>query len=46
MGADNPDNLYESAPLLSNITYKLCGIRGTVKYLSIGTQLGHYGKRF
>eukprot|EP01083_Nonionella_stella_P024081 66613_1 len=45
MGADNPDNLYESAPLKSDIIYKLKGIRKTVKYLSIGTQLGHYGKR-
>lgn len=45
MGADNPDNLYESAPLLNNVIYKLKGIRGGVKYLSIGTQLGHYGKR-
>lgn len=45
MGADNPDNLYESAPLLSSSNYILKGTRGTVKYLSIGTQLGHYGKR-
>ena len=45
MGADNPDNLYESCPLLSNITYKLKGIKRSIKYLSIGTQLGHYGKR-
>eukprot|EP01083_Nonionella_stella_P001057 3048_1 len=45
MGADNPDNLYQSAPLKSHIIYKIKGIRNTVKYLSIGTQLGHYGKR-
>lgn len=45
MGADNPDNLYQSAPLLSQHSYRLCGYRGTVKYISFGTQLGHYGKR-
>ena len=43
MGADNPDNLYESCPLNKDTNYVLKGLRGTVLYLSFNTQLGIYG---
>jgi hypothetical protein len=44
MGADNPDNWYENAPLHGDYEYRLHGTRGTVPYLSIATQVGHYGQ--
>jgi len=44
MGADNPDNWYENAPLHGDYEYRLHGSRGTVPYLSIATQVGHYGQ--
>jgi len=44
MGADNPDNWYENAPLHGDYVYRLHGSRGTVPYLSIATQDGHYGQ--
>jgi hypothetical protein len=44
MGADNPDNWYENAPLHGDYEYRLHGSRGTVAYLSIATQVGHYGQ--
>ena len=43
-GADNPDNLYQSANLDSRETYRLYGKRGTVNYLGFGTQAGSYGQ--
>ncbi|HYC56530.1 MAG TPA: DUF1214 domain-containing protein [Candidatus Binatia bacterium] len=44
MGADNPDNWYENAPVHGDYEYRLHGTRGTVPYLSIATQVGHYGQ--
>ena len=44
LGADNPDNLYQSANLDSRETYRLHGKRGTVNYLGFGTQSGSYGE--
>jgi len=44
MGSDNPDNHYLNAPLDGALRYRLHGHRGSVHYLSFGTQIGHYGK--
>jgi hypothetical protein len=44
MGADNPDNWYENALVHGDHEYRLHGSRGTVPYLSIATQVGHYGQ--
>jgi hypothetical protein len=43
MGADNPDNFYQTAALNGEYEYRIFGQRNTVKYLSFGTQKGHYG---
>ena len=43
MGADNPDNRYESASISGKYEYRLSGTRGTVHYLGFGTQAGNYG---
>lgn len=44
MGADNPDNYYQSAKISGEYEYRITGNRGSVHYLGIGTQKGHYGK--
>ncbi len=44
MGADNPDNWYENAPVHGDYEYRLHGTRGSVPYLSLATQQGHYGQ--
>lgn len=43
MGMDNPDNIYQSAPIDGRFTYRITGTRGTVHYLGFGTQAGNYG---
>jgi hypothetical protein len=43
MGADNPDNYYQNAPINGKYEYRLFGNRGTVHYLGFGTQEGNYG---
>lgn len=43
MGADNPDNYYQNAPVSGKYEYELRGTRGTVHYLGFGTQEGNYG---
>ena len=43
MGADNPDNLYQNAPIDGRYEYRITGSRGTVHYLGFGTQEGNYG---
>jgi len=43
MGADNPDNLYQSAPIRGKYAYRISGTRGTVHYLGLGTYEGGYG---
>src|SRR3546814_14346336 len=42
IGADNPDNLYAFAKVKGDNDYIIRGNRGTVSYLSIGTQKGGY----
>src|SRR5262245_51968186 len=44
MGADNPDNYYQNASISGAHEYRIRGNRGTVRYLSFGTQAGHYGQ--
>jgi hypothetical protein len=44
IGADNPDNYYMNARISGEFEYKLLGNRGSVHYLSFGTQKGDYGK--
>jgi hypothetical protein len=43
MGADNPDNFYQNAPINGKYEYRITGTRGTVHYLGFGTQEGNYG---
>ncbi|MFQ5513963.1 MAG: DUF1214 domain-containing protein [Myxococcota bacterium] len=43
LGADNPDNRYESATISGRYEYQLHGTRGSVHYLGFGTYLGSYG---
>ena len=43
MGADNPDNYYQSAPISGKYQYQITGRRGSVHYLGFGTQAGNYG---
>ena len=43
MGLDNPDNIYQSAPIHGSCRYRITGVRGTVHYLGFGTQKGGYG---
>jgi hypothetical protein len=42
IGADNPDNLYLMARLDGRYDYIVEGVRGSVAYLSFGTQKGGY----
>jgi hypothetical protein len=42
IGADNPDNLYEYSRLDGTLEYRIKGHRGSVAYLSFGTQKGGY----
>ncbi|NKF20865.1 DUF1214 domain-containing protein [Solimonas marina] len=42
IGADNPDNRYAFARISGDREYVLHGQRGTVSYLSVGTQKGGY----
>jgi hypothetical protein len=42
IGADNPDNLYLMARLRGTNEYRIRGTRGSVPYLSFGTQKGGY----
>lgn len=43
LGADNPDNRYESAILDPMHDYRISGTRGTVDYLSFSTVISRYG---
>ncbi|MGH8809463.1 MAG: DUF1214 domain-containing protein [Noviherbaspirillum sp.] len=42
IGADNPDNMYQYARLNGNHDYLVRGQRGSVSYLSFGSQKGGY----
>lgn len=44
LGADSPDNYYQTAALDGNFDYLIRGKRNTVTYLGFGTQVGHYGE--
>ena len=44
LGADNPDNFYQTAVLNGTYEYKITGRRNTIAYLSFGTQSGNYGE--
>jgi hypothetical protein len=43
IGADNPDNHYQSAALSGAHDYRVRGTRGSVHYLGFGTYAGGYG---
>ena len=43
IGADNPDNYYQSAAISGEHEYKIRGQRNTVHYLGFGTYAGNYG---
>ena len=43
IGADNPDNYYQSAAISGEYEYRLRGRRGSVHYLGFGTYAGNYG---
>jgi hypothetical protein len=43
IGADNPDNYYQSAAVSGAYEYRIVGTRGTVHYLGFGTYAGSYG---
>jgi hypothetical protein len=43
MGADNPDNHYQSAAISGAYDYRIHGCRGTIHYLGLGTYAGGYG---
>lgn len=43
MGADNPDNYYQSGAINPAHDYKISGTRGTVDYLGFGTVINRYG---
>ena len=45
IGADNPDNYYQSAAVSGAHEYRLSGTRGTVHYLGFGTYAGSYGSK-
>jgi hypothetical protein len=44
LGADNPDNYYQTARIDGRYDYRISGLRNTVHYLGFGTQIGHYGQ--
>ena len=44
LGADNPDNYYQTAAVSGACEYRITGRRNTVTYLGFGTQAGHYGQ--
>ncbi|MFP8870501.1 MAG: hypothetical protein VCB43_03145, partial [Myxococcota bacterium] len=43
IGADNPDNHYQSAAISGAHEYRIRGKRNTVHYLGMGTYVGNYG---
>lgn len=45
IGADNPDNYYQSAAVSGRYDYRISGSRGTIHYLGIGTYAGNYGSK-
>ena len=45
IGADNPDNHYQSAALSGAFEYRIRGRRNTVHYPGFGTYVGNYGAK-
>ena len=44
IGADNPDNHYQTAVISGAFEYRILGNRNSVAYLAFGTQAGNYGQ--
>lgn len=44
IGADNPDNVYLSAAVRGDRTYRITGTRGSIAYFSIGSKANRYAK--
>lgn len=44
LGADNPDNYYQTATINGAYEYRISGQRNSIPYLSFGTQSGNYGE--
>jgi hypothetical protein len=44
IGADNPDNVYHSAPVRGTNTYRISGTRGSIAYVSLGSKANRYAK--
>lgn len=44
MGADNPDNIYHSAPVSGRNSYRISGTRGSIAYVSVGSKANRYAK--
>lgn len=44
IGADNPDNVYLSANIRGDRTYRITGTRGTIHYVSFGSKANRYAK--
>jgi hypothetical protein len=44
IGADNPDNVYHSAPVKGANAYRITGQRGTIAYASFGSKANRYAK--
>jgi hypothetical protein len=44
IGADNPDNVYHSAPVKGTNTYRITGQRGSIAYASFGSKANRYAK--
>ena len=44
IGADNPDNVYHSAPVKGTNSYRITGTRGSIAYVSFGSKANRYAK--
>ena len=44
IGADNPDNVYHSAPVKGTNTYRITGDRGTIALTTFGSKANRYAK--
>ena len=44
IGADNPDNVYLSAPVRGSASYRITGTRGSIAYVSFGSKANRYAK--
>jgi hypothetical protein len=44
IGADNPDNVYLTATVRGDRSYRLTGTRGTIGYFSVGSKANRYAR--